>query len=56
MGLAICRSIIEAHDGEDLGGKPGTRGGSHLTIHSAVAIMTKKPETAGRTERDSLHR
>ena len=40
---------------EDLGGKLGT-GRRHLTIHSAVAIMTEKPDTSLDERRNSLHR
>ena len=52
-GTAICRGIIEAHDGTDLGGK-FCAGRRHLTIHSAVAIMTEKPECSdGSREKQS---
>jgi two-component system sensor histidine kinase KdpD len=42
LGLAICRSIIEAHDG-DIGLKPGTLGGARIVI-SIPLVEPPAPE------------
>ena len=45
MGLAICRSIVEAHDGR-LSAENSAAGRRGFPIHSAGAIMIEKAESA----------
>jgi len=48
MGLSICRSIIEAHDGR-LWAENSAEGGAILQFTVRAPIMSEEPETTKQT-------